>query len=158
MLEEDLRTACLLSATEDNKNNFQQNKDYNTNRLIKIIQLEKLTENDVKIYLSRVCNNQMTIPTIEIMLSIIRLYPLIRLKETPHINNPQAFAVIKDLEDYLVESVSRLLFDNKENIVINESKVSLIKSYFKKCYFNFNLWKIIKTMFQTMFQTMLKTK
>jgi 1-aminocyclopropane-1-carboxylate deaminase/D-cysteine desulfhydrase-like pyridoxal-dependent ACC family enzyme len=88
----------------------------------------------------------MTAPTLEIILALIRLYSSKRLQAIPHINNPIAFAVLKDLEDYLLEEITCILQNNKENLVINHSKVSLIMGYVKKNYgkFYFNVCKVIK--------------
>lgn len=137
MLDRDLINACLKHADEDNKNGFQHNANDSVNLLVKVIQLEQFTQNDIKAYLSKICNNPMTAPTVEVLLSIIRLYSFERLQQIPHINNPQAFAVIKDLEDYLLQRVTSLLLDNKENLVINQSKISFLIGYMKKRYLNF---------------------
>lgn len=146
MLDKDLINACLKHAEEDNKNGLPQNPNESINLLIKIVQLEQFTPHDIKAYLSKVCNNPMTTPVLEVLLAIIRLYSFERLQQIPHINNPQAFAVIKDLEDYLLQRITNLLLDNKENLVINQSKVALLMGYMKKRYYSlyFKLCKMFK--------------
>lgn len=146
MLDNDLIQSMLKKAEAETVINPQQNQQASLSLLIKVIQLEQFSDKDIKIYLSKICNNPMTAPTLEIILALIRLYSSKRLQAIPHINNPIAFAVLKDLEDYLLEEITCILQNNKENLVINHSKVSLIMGYVKKNYgkFYFNVCKVIK--------------
>lgn len=146
MLDNDLIQSMLKKAEAETVINPQQNSQASLSLLIKVIQLEQFSDKDIKIYLSKICNNPMTAPTLEIILALIRLYSSKRLQAIPHINNPIAFAVLKDLEDYLLEEITCILQNNKENLVINHSKVSLIMGYVKKNYgkFYFNVCKVIK--------------
>ena len=61
----------------------------------------------------------MIIPTIEIMLSIIRLYPLIRLKETPHmrkkkLSKDKLLELLVDISEVKVNRPSEKANKNKD--------------------------------------------
>lgn len=146
ILDQDLMQSMLQAADKDNKYGLSQNAPESLNLLIKVIQLEQFSEKDINAYLTKICNNQMTIPVLEVILSIIRLYSFKRIQGFAHINNPQAFAVIKDLEDFLLQEITCILQNNKENIVINYSKIDLIMNYIKKKYgkIYFNIWITLK--------------
>lgn len=147
MLSNDLIAACLKHAEEDLKlKGSVRTQNEMGNLLIKVVQLEQFTQNDIRNYLYKLCNNQMTMPTIEVLLAIMRIYASERLPQIPHINNPQAFAVIKDLEDFLLQKITDILLDNKENLIINESKIHIVSKYLRKKYCGFysKLCKIFK--------------
>lgn len=137
MLDQDLIQNMMVRATEENNSISDTQRQKMQSLLIKVVQLEQFTDKDIKTYLMKICNNQMTVPVIEVMLSLIRLYPLKRLQELSHINNPIAFSVVKDIEDYLLHEISCILQMNKENLIVNHTKVSLIMSYIKKRSFIF---------------------
>lgn len=149
MLDNDLIQSMLKKAEADTVINPQQNQQASLSLLVKVIQLEQFSKKDVEIYLAKMCNNSMTTPTLEVILALVRMYSYRRLSIPPHqlaITNPTAFAVLKDLEDYLLEEITCILQNNKENLVINHSKVSLIMGYIKKNYgkFSFNVCQMFK--------------
>lgn len=128
MLDQELINACLKHAERETES---ISKDSNKNLFLKIVQLEQFDESDIKSYLAKICNNPMAIPSVEVILSIIRLYSYERLQKLSHINNPQAYAVIKDLEEYMLQKITYILCQNKQNIVINESKISILFHHLK---------------------------
>ena len=149
MLDNDLIQSMLKKAEAETVINPQQNPQASLSLLVKVIQLEQFSKKDVEIYLAKICNNPMTTPTLEVILALVRMYSFRRLSIAPHqlaVSNPVAFSVLKDLEDYLLEEITCILQNNKENLVINHSKVSLIMGYVKKNYgkFYFNVCKALK--------------
>lgn len=149
MLDE--RQKRNLNDMLNNENIVAKSSNNVYSSVIKIVELEQYSAKDIEMFLSHIAGNSMTIPTLEVLLSIMRLYQIERLGKMSYLNNPQALAIVKDMEDYFVKKVTCILANyhsNNPRMTINTSKINAITRYFIKHsgYYNI-IWNKLKLIF-----------
>lgn len=134
----------------DLKQHFiEQSQDKNTNikpikqDVLKIIQLDKSSDDLYKTMVYKFLSNQQSLEALEFVLAYVKLYESKRLQEHPHLTNPQAKAILADLEQFLIDEISCILIKSNKDLIVNHSRIKLIMKYISKNY-SFNLSKLCK--------------